>query len=209
MLAELDVADALLAPLALAEPPLVVPSASTLVASLRGDEPSAVIIADLDEAVSAVTAIRANAPDTPAVVISDRPIMGMPTVLPDGLAGWIQALRPLPAWDPIVPTDSLDNFARHLPIGVYRSTPDGRILYANAALAQVLGAESVDALHSIDVRRDLGYPRDHFADEIQRSGTVHNLVVWWRDRAGRELYTRENGRIVYDANGDVLYYERS
>ena len=97
--------------------------------------------------------------------------------------------------------------AEHLPIGLYQSTPDGRVLFANEALAPVLGLDSVEALGRIDLRSDLGYPRDHFVEQLRRHGVVRNLVVRWTDPTGRTKYTRENARAVYDAEGNVRYYE--
>ncbi|OZC03491.1 ATP-binding protein [Rubricoccus marinus] len=191
----------------LVEAPIVVPSAAILAATLRDEPHDGVVVMDPDEAGAAWDAVRAFAPETPTAVVSDMPIPGVPTVLPDGLHGWITALRPPVKWDAVRNTDSLEAFAHHLPIGVYRSTPDGRILYANPALAQTLGVESVEALASLDVRKDLGYPRELFVEEILRTGSVRNHVVWWRDPAGREVYTRENGRATYDASGEVMYYE--
>ena len=205
VLTALDAVDELLP--ALVEPPILVPSVAELAQALLTERHDAIVIADTDQAADALAIVRARASEMPVVVVSEQPASGVPTVTREGLAGWIEALRPLSSWDPLVSTDSLDSFARHLPIGVYRSTPDGRILYANPALAHVLGLESVEALATIDVRRDLGYPRDHFADEVARNGTVRNLVVWWTDSKGREVYTRENGRAVYDASGTLLYYE--
>ncbi|MEM1054857.1 MAG: ATP-binding protein [Bacteroidota bacterium] len=192
--------------------PFLVPSAAILAAALREEPTDAVLVLDATEAEDALGVVLAHDPETPFVAVTDEPLPGVPSVPPEALAGWLSALHtPLPAWSSLpigpVPTDSLDSFAKHLPIGVYRSTPDGRILYANPALATILSVESVEALGEIDVREDLGYPRDHFAEEIARSGSVQNLVVWWRDPTGREVYTRENGRAVYDDDGEVLYYE--
>src|SRR5690606_14431723 len=46
-----------------------------------------------------------------------------------------------------VPTDpGFQALAEHMPVGLYRSTEDGRILYANPALARILGRDSVDEL---------------------------------------------------------------
>jgi|GEM_PF-2379640 len=108
---------------------------------------------------------------------------------------------------PLSDEPEVSRLAEHLPIGVYRSTPDGRILSANPALATLLGCESVDALADIDVRRDLGYPREAFVERIHAEGEVRNLVVSWTDRAGRTVHTRENARAVIDAAGIVLYFE--
>ncbi|WP_412062272.1 ATP-binding protein [Rubrivirga sp. IMCC45206] len=101
----------------------------------------------------------------------------------------------------------LASLADHLPVGLYRSTPDGRILYANSALAILLGAPSVEALADVDVRTDLGYPRDAFTSEIRETGAVRNLVVSWVRPGGERVHTRENARSILDADGRVVAYE--
>ncbi|WP_412070235.1 ATP-binding protein [Rubrivirga sp. IMCC43871] len=101
----------------------------------------------------------------------------------------------------------LASLADHLPVGLYRSTPDGQILYANPALAHLLGASSVEALSDVDVRTDLGYPREAFTSEIRETGVVRNLVVSWTRPGGERVHTRENARCLYDADGRVVAYE--
>ncbi|MEM0962085.1 MAG: PAS domain S-box protein [Bacteroidota bacterium] len=101
----------------------------------------------------------------------------------------------------------LASLADHLPIGLYRSDVDGRILYANPALAHLLGVASVDALAHVDVEKDLGYPRSAFAADIEATGRVRNHVVSWTRRTGDRIHTRENARAVRDAGGTLLYYE--
>ena len=100
----------------------------------------------------------------------------------------------------------LASLADHLAIGLYRSSPDGRVLYANPALARLLGVGSVAELDGLDVRRDLGYPRDAFLREVETSGVVRNLVVSWTRPSGEPVHTRENARAVRGPDG-VLYYE--
>ncbi len=191
----------------LVEAPIVVPSAAVLAATIRDEPHEGIVVMDVSEAEAAWDAVEAYAPQTPTAVVSATPILGIPTVLPDGLHGWITALRPLPSWDAVRSMDSLEAFAHHLPIGVYRTTRDGRILYANPALAVALGVPSVAALSTMDVRKDLGYPREQFVREIERVGSIRNHIVQWTDRNGREVYTRENGRAVLGASGEVAYYE--
>ena len=106
-----------------------------------------------------------------------------------------------------VQTEHLASLADHLSIGLYRSAPDGRILYANPALAHLLGVGSVAELDGLDVRTDLGYPRAAFAEEIGRAGAVRNLVQSWVRPEGDRVHTRENARAITDAAGRLLYYE--
>ncbi|PAP78183.1 ATP-binding protein, partial [Rubrivirga marina] len=101
----------------------------------------------------------------------------------------------------------LASIADHLPIGLYRSSPEGRVLYANPALAALLQVESVEALHALDVQADLGYPRDAFAAQIAQTGSVRNHVVTWRRPDGGLVHTRENARSIFDEAGRLVAYE--
>ena len=97
--------------------------------------------------------------------------------------------------------------ADHLPIGVYQTTPDGQIVYANAALAALLGAPSAAALIGRDVAADYGYPRRAFLDAAARDGDVRALDAAWTRPDGRRLHTREHARLVRSADGAPQFYE--
>ncbi|HEX8386235.1 MAG TPA: PAS domain S-box protein, partial [Rubricoccaceae bacterium] len=144
-----------------------------------------------------------------ALVESARATAAIPDALaaatrPPGPAH-VPAPLPAPALEQAMPREA-ESLAQHLPIGVYRSSPDGRILYANPALADVLGLDSVEALDHVDVGQ-LGYPRAAFTEELRRSGAVRNLTVRWTNPRGQTVFTRENARAVLDGHGDVVCYE--
>ncbi len=95
-------------------------------------------------------------------------------------------------------------------IGIYRSTPDGRITVANQTLADILQFPSVDAL----LRRDLehegfgpGYSRKEFKEEIEREGSLRGLEATWTTRFGATIHVRENAWLVRDDDGAPLFYE--
>ena len=95
-------------------------------------------------------------------------------------------------------------------IGMYRTSPEGRILMANPALITMLGYKSFKALS----RRDLtsegyepGYPRLEFQDHIERNGEVIGLESAWKRRDGSSIFVRESARLVRDENNQPLYYE--
>lgn len=98
------------------------------------------------------------------------------------------------------------DFAEHMPIGLYRTTEEGRLLYANPAFARLLGCESVDELLGAEVTGAITYPREAFTEMLQEEGRVQNYEAWW-ERDGEALCTRENTRAVRDAAGRLLYYE--
>ncbi len=98
------------------------------------------------------------------------------------------------------------DLAEHMPIGLYRTTEEGRILYANPAFARLLGCESVDELLGEEVSDAITYSRDAFTERLQNEGRVENYEAWW-ERDGEDVCTRENTRAVRDAEGRLLYYE--
>ena len=102
------------------------------------------------------------------------------------------------------------DFIQDAPIGIYRTTPGGKILLVNRVLLQILGYESVEEL----ARRNLEeegfepeYPRSEFKDRIERDGEVRGLEVGWRRCDGSVAICSENARVVRAGDGSILYYE--
>jgi PAS domain S-box-containing protein len=95
-------------------------------------------------------------------------------------------------------------------IGLYRTTPAGKVLMANPALAKMLGAETTDEVLSWDIARgnfSPGYSRDQFIKELEEKGAIIGLESSWKRLDGSTLCVRENARAVRDASGKTLYYE--
>jgi PAS domain S-box-containing protein len=97
-------------------------------------------------------------------------------------------------------------------IGLYRTTPDGRILMANAALVRMLGYSSFEELSQRNLEEsgyEPGYPRSAFRQAIERDGQVLGLESAWKRRDGSTLFLRESARAARDEAGNTLYYEGS
>jgi PAS domain S-box-containing protein len=93
--------------------------------------------------------------------------------------------------------------------GIFQTTPDGRFLAANPALAQMLGYGPEELL-ALDIARDLwvdSAARDHYKQELERQGRVVNYEIRLKKRDGSVIIVRENARTVRDAHGRVLYHE--
>ncbi|MBI5058992.1 PAS domain S-box protein [candidate division KSB1 bacterium] len=106
--------------------------------------------------------------------------------------------------------ERLQLLLNNLTIGVYRTTPDGRILAANPALATMLGYASVDDL----VRRNLeldGFvsspPRSLFRDRLDRDGEIRGYEAAWQRPGGTEIVMREYARAVRNEAGFIECYE--
>jgi len=94
-------------------------------------------------------------------------------------------------------------------VGIYRSTPDGRLLLVNPSLLRLSGYESFDELASIDLTQ-LGYvdPEDRvrFKELLEKNGEVRGLESVWRKKDGSAIYVRESARVIRDEQtGEVCY----
>jgi PAS domain S-box-containing protein len=101
--------------------------------------------------------------------------------------------------------DLVDN----APIGIYRTTPDGRILVANPALARMLGYDSPEALMTKNLEQGIAadYDREWFRARMEQEGEIQAFETTWRRADGTVFHGREHARLVRDPDGQALYYE--
>src|ERR1700757_2939864 len=108
-------------------------------------------------------------------------------------------------------SESHRNLFENVPTGIYRITPDGRILIANPALIRMLGYSSFEELasHNLENNEEFGpiYPRSQFKELIEREEEIKGLESKWTRRDGTVIFVRESARAVRGKDGAVLYYE--
>jgi len=95
-------------------------------------------------------------------------------------------------------------------VGIFQSTPDGRILLANPALAKMLGYASTDDLRELDLARDIYLRAEDRTALIARYG--HSADPWsveveWRKRDGTPLWVQITAHGVQNAAGHPQYFE--
>ena len=106
--------------------------------------------------------------------------------------------------------NQLRDIFENLAVGVYRTTPDGRILMANPAIVRMLGYSSFEELAKRNLEEEgfePRYERSIFKERIEKDGYVIGLESAWIRRDGTELVVLENARAVRDEHGKTLYYE--
>ena len=102
---------------------------------------------------------------------------------------------------------------RHLvesiPVGIYRTTPDGRILDVNPALVQMLGYPDRETLLETNTgqKYQVVGDRQRWQAEIEKTGVLRGFETCWLRFDGTPIWIRENARIIRDDQGKVLYYE--
>jgi PAS domain S-box-containing protein len=99
-----------------------------------------------------------------------------------------------------------------VPVGLYRNTPEGKLLDANLALVQMLGYESREelleidtiAIHYIDPKG-----RERWKEVMDREGVVRDFEIYGRTLSGEIGWYSDTARAVKDEHGNTLYYEGS
>jgi len=101
---------------------------------------------------------------------------------------------------------------KNAPIGMYRTTLDGRILMSNLAMVEMLGFESSEELakrHLDSSGFATDQSRERFKEIITRDGHVRGLEYEILKKDGTPILIRENARLVRALDGSVMYYEGS
>jgi len=94
-------------------------------------------------------------------------------------------------------------------VGIYRTTPDGKILEANPAMLSMLGFRTLEELTQRNLEAD-GYAPEYSRAEFRtrlEQGDVRGLEATWHSADGRTVFVRENARAIRDAGGRILFYE--
>jgi len=95
-------------------------------------------------------------------------------------------------------------------IGMYRITPDGRILLANPALVDMLGYASFEELAHRNLEQsgyEPEYPRADFRQRIESQGEIRGMESVWIRKDGSAVFVRESARVVWSEDHQPLYYE--
>jgi len=102
----------------------------------------------------------------------------------------------------------IDLFNR-LPIGIYRTTPEGKILTANPVFLSMLGYSNVYDLEGIDLSKTHKHPqaREAFVREMDEKGEVYAKESILVDSNGKEITVEEYAKVHKNEAGQVLFYE--
>ena len=96
-----------------------------------------------------------------------------------------------------------------MPVGIYRTAPEGQALDANPALVQMLGypdREALLAVNAADVYANAA-DRRRWQAMMEHKGVVHEFEAQLRRRDGTTIWVQDSARAVRDSDGRVLYYE--
>jgi PAS domain S-box-containing protein len=96
-----------------------------------------------------------------------------------------------------------------VPVGLYRTTPEGQIVDVNTALVQILGYPDRESLLALNVPDGYMDPeeRRRWQALMEHEGAVHGFEVQWRRGDGTAIWVKEDARAVRDYEGQALCYD--
>ncbi len=115
------------------------------------------------------------------------------------------------AWDHPKEADVAERFERcdALPLGIYCTTPDGEILYANRSLTSLLGYHSMSAYRNLNVTSDLyqsGADRKCWQKSIALIGRLQNIPTKARRADGGQILLLDSATAIRAKDEAVTHY---
>ncbi len=98
-----------------------------------------------------------------------------------------------------------------VPVGLYRTTPDGRILDANMTLVQMLRYPDRQTLLRASAASIYASPaeRKRWQDLMEKNGLVRNFETQFRCYDGVLIWVVDSAQAVWGENKEILYYKGS
>ena len=98
-----------------------------------------------------------------------------------------------------------------VPVGLYRSTPDGETLEANQALIEMLGYPDVETFLATNATEAYIDPKDRqrWQAKMEQEEVVLGFETQWRRYDETTTWVQESSRIIRDEKGQPLYYAGS
>jgi diguanylate cyclase (GGDEF)-like protein/PAS domain S-box-containing protein len=100
------------------------------------------------------------------------------------------------------------NLLEHLPVGIYRTTNEGRIIEANQTLAYILGYQNTADLWQVNVN-NFYIKRKARRDHMNRlAATLTDFSEFeLRVKGGKTIWVRDYPRAVLGPDGRIQYYD--
>jgi diguanylate cyclase (GGDEF)-like protein/PAS domain S-box-containing protein len=95
-----------------------------------------------------------------------------------------------------------------VPVCLYQSTPEGKIIEINRAGVQMLGFQTREELLAVNASQLYISPsdRERWKTAIDQEGMVRNFIFQIRRQDGTHLWVMDNSRAIRDSNGQVISY---
>lgn len=96
-----------------------------------------------------------------------------------------------------------------IPVGIFRSTLEGKILSVNPALVKMFGYSCEEEILALSAWNPYVDPdqRRQLLERLRSDGAVSDFEIEVRDKTGSVLWVSVNGRAVKDGDGNMAYLD--
>jgi PAS domain S-box-containing protein len=97
----------------------------------------------------------------------------------------------------------------NLPVGVFRSTYEGKVISANPAMAAIYGYDSVEELLKVEAKDyyDESNPRELMLSELKEKGFLLGRETLENKKDGSLIWVSANYRATFNAKGEWLFID--
>jgi PAS domain S-box-containing protein len=105
--------------------------------------------------------------------------------------------------------DKYRSLTDQIPVGVYRTTADGQLIYSNPALVKMLNYSSAEELLKLNVKQLYANPDDReiqIVKSINTSGVIQSEFQL-KKKTGELIWVKDNSHLLFDKNYNPLYFD--
>ncbi len=106
--------------------------------------------------------------------------------------------------------DRIEQLFQNTTIGMYQTTPAGKVTEVNEPLIKLLGFDSIEDLQQSNLEDNElieSLDRVIFKEKIEKYGKFIGHETQWLKKDGSYIYIRESARAIKDDNGKTQFYE--
>lgn len=99
--------------------------------------------------------------------------------------------------------------ALNIPLGVFRTTPSGKILSANPAISEIFGFESPKEFIAADVKKLYSNPNDRtvLIQKLKKEGEIKDYEVLFKKKNGEKFWGSVNETAIMDESGRINFVD--
>lgn len=91
--------------------------------------------------------------------------------------------------------------------GIYRSTPEGRFVDVNPAMARMFGFDSREEMLQVDIKTALFFALEDRKSDYLAPGEERVDTFRMKRKDGSEIWVEDHGHYVHDEHGNIIFHE--
>ena len=99
------------------------------------------------------------------------------------------------------------NLMEQLPVGVYKSTHEGKFVDVNSAMVNMLGYFSKEELMAIDIKTQLYFTLEDRENVVLMENLKGIGIYRMKKKDGSEIWVEDHGWLNFDEKTNILYHE--